>query len=679
MRMPKRYCNVAVMPSEERRFIPPAIAGLIAAGVYLRTLAPTITYGDSPELAGAAVTLGIPHPSGYPLYMLLGHAWSRLFPFGDPGWRLNLLSALLGAAAVALMTALFQRVCRSWPGSIFGALVFAFSPFFWDQCLVTEVYALHVLLQSAILYFWLRWREGGRFADLALLAGCFGLGFTHHLMTVLLVPLLLFPMANPQLRAAPRRILLLLVLGAAPLLLYLYLPLVSSGLPAFNWGKPDNLNRFLLHVTGAQYHGFLKMTPHQSIGHLAAGEFQLLFDQLGPAPLLLSLLGAGTLVRRPRLRLPLISVLILALVFALGYRVADPEPFHLPALQILALLAGLGAAGLLAFVASRHHGLGRVLALLLPLLPLGVMAARFPRHDLSGAFTPHDSAVAALAAVPRGAALFTTGMEGYVPFYARYAAGLRPDLAVVDPELIVLGRYDGELERLRGRQMPPDVNTEVLVGRTLAAMEDGRRPLAIIPQADDMEWKQMGLFRLRGGVIDPLLRAAPDLRIPAGTAGVPSEGGALFGRKFRLLRLDVPRGELGSGDLFNLEFFWRTEAEGGLDSSEVVVVIADSKGEIARLPGGVPLLWSTHPLGQGTDIGGFPPGTLLREELILQVPRHLPSGVWSVWVGVRREGVWLAGEGDRVFFPGAEIHTVRRPWPLWTLPRSSGRALSFRG
>src|SRR5438552_2046632 len=54
------------------------LVGLVAFGVYLCTLAVSIVWGDSPELTAAAYNLGIPHPTGYPLYMLLSHAFLKL-------------------------------------------------------------------------------------------------------------------------------------------------------------------------------------------------------------------------------------------------------------------------------------------------------------------------------------------------------------------------------------------------------------------------------------------------------------------------------------------------------------------------------------------------------------------------------------------------------------------------
>ena len=81
---------------------PYAVAGLVVLAVlagYLITLAPTVTFWDAGEFITAARTLGIPHPPGTPLFVLLAHVWGGLVPFGEYAWRINLLSAVCGSIA----------------------------------------------------------------------------------------------------------------------------------------------------------------------------------------------------------------------------------------------------------------------------------------------------------------------------------------------------------------------------------------------------------------------------------------------------------------------------------------------------------------------------------------------------------------------------------------------------
>ncbi|MBC7260533.1 MAG: DUF2723 domain-containing protein, partial [Chloroflexi bacterium] len=65
----------------------------LAFSLYLRTLAPSVLISDPGEYQFVLYELGIPHPTGYPLYVLLGYLWSRL-PIGSVAYRINLLSAV---------------------------------------------------------------------------------------------------------------------------------------------------------------------------------------------------------------------------------------------------------------------------------------------------------------------------------------------------------------------------------------------------------------------------------------------------------------------------------------------------------------------------------------------------------------------------------------------------------
>ena len=87
-----------------------AAAGLVVGLVYLRGAAPGVLPGDSGEFQFAAWLAGLPHPTGYPLYMLLGWAWSHLlvaFGWTSPAGAMNLLSAVLAGLAIALAALFF--------------------------------------------------------------------------------------------------------------------------------------------------------------------------------------------------------------------------------------------------------------------------------------------------------------------------------------------------------------------------------------------------------------------------------------------------------------------------------------------------------------------------------------------------------------------------------------------
>lgn len=235
--------------------------------VYLRTMAPSLHFGDGPELAAASHILGIPHPTGYPLYMLLLHAWSTVLPVGEVITRTTLFSGACMAAAAGVCAAiaydLLRVVAPKWGGkaTTIAAVAFGVSSgllrFHWQNAVVTEVYALQFLLAVLALRMLQAFFAGWRTRHLALAALAVGLGLAHHRLSVMLLPALLLALIQAW-RVMPRPILLRAIATSAALLLlplafYLYLPLRAAARPAINWSNPVTLAAFSDQVRGTHY------------------------------------------------------------------------------------------------------------------------------------------------------------------------------------------------------------------------------------------------------------------------------------------------------------------------------------------------------------------------------------------------------------------------------------------
>ncbi len=136
--------------------------GLFAAtlALYAHTLAPSVAalFDDSLEFPLVVHRLGIAHPTGYPLYTLLGRlAVETLGAWQNPAWAVNLLSAVAGALTVALVYLAGRELARRRLPPLLGAVALACSPVFWSQAVVAEVYTLNTCFVAALLYLALRW------------------------------------------------------------------------------------------------------------------------------------------------------------------------------------------------------------------------------------------------------------------------------------------------------------------------------------------------------------------------------------------------------------------------------------------------------------------------------------------------------------------------------------------
>ncbi len=177
---------------------------IVALAAYLRTLAPTVSFWDCGEFIACSHILGVPHPPGAPLYLLLGRVFSLLPLAADIGWRVNLISALASAATVLLTYLIILQLIREfrrqeygWPdvtAAVIGALAFAFSDSFWFNAVEAEVYALSMFFTAVVIWLALRWAEHhteeSAWKYLLLIAYLIGLAIGAHLLNVLAIPVI---------------------------------------------------------------------------------------------------------------------------------------------------------------------------------------------------------------------------------------------------------------------------------------------------------------------------------------------------------------------------------------------------------------------------------------------------------------------------------------------------------
>jgi hypothetical protein len=229
-----------------------ALAGVVVLALYVATLAPTTAMWDASEYITAAFTLGIPHPPGNPLFVLLGRV-ATLLPLGSVAVRVNLLAATSSAVAAAIWFLVAERVLaqwfeRRWPrlvGAGVAALLSATAFTVWNQSVVNEkVYTVSLAFFAIVSWLTVLWCDDpdGRRADrlLVLIAYLIGLGYANHPAGFLVAP----AVGVAVLARRPRTLLRWRLIGAAMLALALGLtpfalePIRAGHHPVLNEGEP---------------------------------------------------------------------------------------------------------------------------------------------------------------------------------------------------------------------------------------------------------------------------------------------------------------------------------------------------------------------------------------------------------------------------------------------------------
>ena len=182
---------------------------LLTLGVYIKTMAPAVSFWDCGEFIATSYLLGVPHPPGSPLYVLLGRVFS-LFPIADVAARVTFMSALSSALAIWCVycstLALARRALGGNPlipfgdrrdvgplsGAVLASLLLAFSYTQWFNATEAEVYGYSIFFTCAGLWLILYWESSGHHhaSDrwLLFIAYLFGLGGGLHLLCLLTIP-----------------------------------------------------------------------------------------------------------------------------------------------------------------------------------------------------------------------------------------------------------------------------------------------------------------------------------------------------------------------------------------------------------------------------------------------------------------------------------------------------------
>ena len=424
---------------------------LAAFGLYVLTLAPSVMPGDYAEFQLCAAVLGVPHPTGYPLYVLLGKLFT-LLPLGDVAYRVNFSSAAYMAGAVGLLYSVALRLARltnfgsGWWAAGIGVGLFAVAPTVWSMSLVARSYALNALLVACVISFLLLWRGTDRTRWFYLSCLFIGLSMVHHGTTYLLLPayglyLLLVEVERRRNKADARPLrrqslgMVSLLLGISPLLFLVYR--FVGGSPYY-WGNPSSWKDFFSLLTGGPFHNQVMGFGWGSQLERVAFGLSELSGQYTVAGVAIGLVGLAVLWRSARGEALLLTLMMLGnFLFAMNYSLVG-YLYFIPTYLIWGICIAIGLAWIVDQVLSRwvayRNGIIRYamagvgLLLVAAIVYAGVL--RYPNIDQSGQTQVRDEALALLRVAPKGASLYLDWEDLSVIRFYRMVYGERPDLTL---------------------------------------------------------------------------------------------------------------------------------------------------------------------------------------------------------------------------------------------------------
>jgi hypothetical protein len=626
--------------------------------LYLLTIIPTVVDQDSGELVAAAHVLGIAHPTGYPLWTMLGRVFDFLPVGHTSAYRVALLSAVSAAAAAALIAWLAIHLSGLLLPGVFAGIAFGLWFPTWSQAVRAEVYALSGLLFALFLLALWKWngeRSPQRLYWLALAAGFVSM---HHRTA--------FLAAAPALAAAlwltqPRRARAWVGAVAVflePFVCYLYLPIRAAAHPPMNWGNPDVLHRFTAHVLGRQYTGWAFMNPPgvvleqaaKLLGEVLAGPGWLSLA-LGLAAVPLIVWGATYSCRRhPAVVGSLVGGCLLLSAWVLEWgETSDVKVFLLPLGAVAALFGGLGLARVSEVLGGRRSG--AYLAAGLGALLCGILlAANWARSDQSDVWMHRDRWAAALAQMDENA-IFLAGWDNpmFATYYLQNVEGLRTDITHLKPHGLWSDWYVGLIQ-------DPELQS---TADDLWRQTSGE--FAISGPGTPELWQATALFAYRlaehyrgtrtvyalHGPVTQLLPGPPHfvglnenlMRLDFETPDVvrPADGEeaiAQFPGGVELVSFQFDRPEAETGELVGFRARWRLASplSGALFAVRLVPA-EDASAAWDRLSSKGLFVQGYHLLYALYGLPPCPPGTVCEQQGKLMVPTNAPPGKYTFEIG----------------------------------------------
>jgi hypothetical protein len=473
--------------------------------VYLFTLAPTVVEIDSGELATVQALLGIAHPTGYPLFTILGYLFLKtLFPFRAI-YAANLMAAVfcslglfffMTSARFVMDNAALFGTERISPGKIkkdkhhkslhakngtdakepakvpeeelgslkkmlsiiSGALVLAFSKTFWLQSTSVEVYSLHIFLINLNIYFLLRAYAFSKEGEKRALRGwiffalTLALGFSNHMTTLLIMPAaayLYFSRYKFNLSSSYKKLAIMLaVFFPVLVVIYSYLPFRALQNPALNWGNPVDLERIFRHVSGKQYQVWL-FSSAGAAGKQLEFFISTLPGEFAIVSLLFCIIGLFEAFSAARkFFFFLLTCFIFTVLYSINYDIVDISSYFLLAYIALSFFAVFGILRVFSMLKSASANPYLVPGMLVGIFIL--LQAYFNYKDVnkSGTYAFEDYTKALIGSTAKNSIIFSYEWDYLISpsYYFQNVENFRKDAVIIDKELLRRSWYFNQLK-----------------------------------------------------------------------------------------------------------------------------------------------------------------------------------------------------------------------------------------
>ena len=410
---------------------------VVSLVIYVRTLLSGPSFGDWAEMQFIPAQLGIPHPTGYPLYVLLGKAFS-LLPIGSQAYRADLLSAVAAACAAGTSVLIATRLGVRPMIAAAAGLCLAVSGTLWLEATFSEMNGLHLFLVAAVIHRALVRRAERRDRDLRLGGLLAGLAVANHLLAVTVVPIvILFVLFDARSRLLERSVLLVQagLLGLVGVSLYLFIPLRGLAGPPSIYGTFLTWDGFSSLVSGAQFRGDMHFSSEKSLAAAWSAVPEVLGQFAARSNVIFvagGLVGGAIQLVRDRWAAVMLGLVVASSIFFFANYLGDLDHYLLVAWLVFAVWLAVATETGLAWLERRLPAVGafasvEILALILPLV---IATGSWASHDQSANHVGEQFGTLVFSELPPDAVLLTYWDALTNLSYSHCVDGQRPDVSL---------------------------------------------------------------------------------------------------------------------------------------------------------------------------------------------------------------------------------------------------------
>lgn len=439
------------------KLFPPFCVFIISLLAYIHNLSASVYGGDSGDFLSAIAVRGVPHPSGYPLYTLLGILASWLPIHQTLAWKVGLISALFASLTVVVVYKIVYELLENTLLATATSLTLAFVFPFWLFAEVSEVFALHSFFLLLLFYLGLLLYTRKRPTYLYLLSFFTGLSFANHELTLFMLPTLFIFIftARKNITLTVKTIgkcLGLFILGLTP---YLYIPIAALHNPPINWDHATTLENFIHLVSRADYGWGVNGGTNNTISLLSFQQYiSYLVSSVSIFVIGCALFGVYYLLRKKDFTILfaiLFSYMLFGPFFYLYYATVTLdnltygiyEKFYTASMLFMFLLVPNGIAYLANFISRMFAStlrdeksvikLKKIFLSLFLLIPLWLFFSNFSKTNLSTLHIGDMLGKDILTNLPKQSYVTTQGEDNFVfsSWYMQYANGVRQDVKIL--------------------------------------------------------------------------------------------------------------------------------------------------------------------------------------------------------------------------------------------------------